>query len=226
MDEERLQMMNAVTSPTKLQNKFNKDDLVKYIVHLRQELEAAESLRLISKRVEFLERCHVISSQYNRRENIELVGIPESLSGKNLEDKCVEVLEEITKTKIPDWKIHACHRLKNKKTVIMRFVTRKVADLAIHKRKELKTLDKRKLGFDPETKIFLNESLCPPLRFLHFKVRKALKEEKINSFNLWKGKLTIKFMVNDTPIPVTHINDLLQYELASEDDINEFFKYF
>ena len=85
--------------------------------------------------------------------------------------------------------IHAWHRLKNKKNVIIRFVNRKDADMVLYNRKNLKTLDKGK--FKLKDNIYLNENLCRPMQFLEYKARCAYREKKIKSYNLWKGKLSI-----------------------------------
>ena len=58
--------------------------------------------------------------------------------------------------------------------------------------KKSRNLDKAKHGLSEDANVFINESLCKPMNFLHYKVRLALKEEKIVSFKIWKGKLPIK----------------------------------
>ena len=89
-----------------------------------------------------LERSHLLSLQYNRRESLEIDRIPENICDKDLETKALNILTEIGVTKIQHWQVHACHRLKNKKTTIIRFVTRKFADEALHMRKKLKSINK------------------------------------------------------------------------------------
>ena len=83
--------------------------------------------------------------QYNRRESIEISG-SDKVSYGNLEQTTVSILEDIGVVKIESWQVQACHRLKNPKTVIIIFVSRKHAALAIHSRKKLKELDTRKHG--------------------------------------------------------------------------------
>ena len=62
------------------------------------------------------------------------------------------------------------------------------------------------------------------MQFLFFKVRQASKSVGRNelSYNLWKGKLTIKLKEKDYAI--SHINDLIVLGLAEEDDRLLFFK--
>ena len=85
-------------TPTKLEllnnsdanklKKNNKDDLCSYIMHLKEKVEELASYQLISKRVELLERSHIQSLQYDRRESLELQGIPEKIKDDDLESCC------------------------------------------------------------------------------------------------------------------------------------------
>ena len=66
---------------------------------------------------------------YTRRENIEIVGIPESVKQNDLESTVVNILEEIG-VKVSSYNIASCHRLKLSKgekcrNVIVRFINRK-----------------------------------------------------------------------------------------------------
>ena len=88
------------------------------------------------------DQSNIRSLQYNCRGNIGQYGIPESVPDNQLEAKCVEILREIGCKDVTPEGIHACHRLKNKKNVIIRFVNRKDVDMALHG-KNLKTLDKK-----------------------------------------------------------------------------------
>ena len=110
----KLDAMIKTVEVAKLQ-KFNKEDLTNYVNHLRDKVDELQSYQLIAKRVEMLERSHILSLQYNRRESLEIYGIPENICDKDLESKALNILTEIGVTKIQHWQVHACHRLKNKK---------------------------------------------------------------------------------------------------------------
>ena len=129
---------------------------------MRGRVEELESYRAIAKRVEMLERSHFKHLQYNRRESIEIAGIPESVSDKELENKSLLILNIIGVDKVEPWQVHACHRLKNKKNTIIRFVSRKIADSALYKRGNLKKIDKTLIGLPADTQLYINENLCPP----------------------------------------------------------------
>ena len=94
--------------------------------------------------------------------------------------------------------------------------------MALHNRKKLADIDRNKFGLSAASKgIYINESLCRPMQFLSYKVRQAFKAKRITSFNLWKGKLTIK--MNDQTILISHIEDLIELDLAAEEDRLSFF---
>ena len=164
--------------------------------------------------------------QYNRRESIEIAGIPETVTDECLEETTLGILEAIGVPKIEPYQVHACHRLKKRNNTIIKFTSRKFADAALHYRSKLKNIRKTSFGFAEGTKLFINESLCRPYQFLNYKVRQAAKVKKIFSYNLWKGKLTIKINETDRPIIISHINDLIEYELAAQSDIDLFYKNF
>ena len=103
---------------------FSKKDFCNYIVGLRNKLDELESYRLISKRVELLERNLISHMQYNRRESIEISGL-DKFNNNDLEKTTVGILEDIGVGKIESWQVQACHRLKNPKNVIIKFVSRK-----------------------------------------------------------------------------------------------------
>ena len=139
-------------SPTKLQEmstsdmaklkKENKDQLIGYIQALRGKVEELESYQLIAQRVQLLERSHVKSLQYNRRESIEIHGVPQSIQNDKLENYCLDVLKDIGCGEVNQKAVHACHRMRNKENTIIRFLNRKHADLALHHRKKLKDIDR------------------------------------------------------------------------------------
>ena len=205
------EMNNADISALK---KSNKDDLLGYISLLRGKIEELHSYKLISERVNLLERSHLRSLQYNRRESIEICGLPEAVEDDQLEEKCLDLLGEIGCGKIKKSSVHACHRLRNRDKTIIRFVNRKHADLALHNKNKLKNIDKEKHGLSGA--VYINESLCKPMQFLAYKVRTALRQKKIASYNLWKGKLSVK--IENRDYHISHIDDLIDLNLAEDED--------
>ena len=54
------------------------------------------------------------------------------------------------------------------------------------------------------------------MQFLMYKVRCAMRGGKIQGFNFWKGKLSVK--LNNKDFHVSHIDDLISLNLAVEED--------
>ena len=208
-------MLSADSSQLK---KSNKDDLCTLIVFLRGKVEELESYQLVSKRVQLLEKTLVSSMQYSRRESIEIHGLPETIKDEELEGKCLGVLEDIGCGKIDSSQVHACHRLKNKNNTIIRFVNRKFADKALHNKSKLKNINREKYGVANDKNIYINENLCRPMQYLAYKVRQALRDRKIVSYNIWKGKLSVKLVLNGRDIVISHVQDLIDIHLACEED--------
>ena len=63
---------------------------------------------------EELEKQLNIFQQYNRRENIELSGVPENILQKDLERFVISILRRIGVHNLSSYEIVACHRLKRK----------------------------------------------------------------------------------------------------------------
>ena len=61
---------------------------------------------------------------YSRRDTTEFIGIPSTIRNHDLEDKMRNVCGEIG-VNINESDIHACHRLKEKDRIIVKFVNRK-----------------------------------------------------------------------------------------------------
>ena len=120
-------------------------------------------------------------SQYTRRENIEISGIPANIIQKDLEKTVIDLLKSIG-VEVSSYNIAACHRLrklKNQKTasVIVRFINRQHALLALKNRKYLADSPfKETFG----NNMFINENLCPKHREIH-SYALSLKRENLIS---------------------------------------------
>ena len=80
--------------------------------------------RLLSERIIQLERNAVNNAQYHRRESIEVSPVPASIGDEELEDSICKALSLTGHKVIPD-DLQACHHLKRKETVILKFKFRK-----------------------------------------------------------------------------------------------------
>ena len=77
--------------------------------------------------------------QYNRRENVEIIGLPDPIKNVELEDVVINILRRIGVYHLGKWEIVGCHRLKKNpggksSNVIIRFVNRKRASQCLQNR--------------------------------------------------------------------------------------------
>ena len=140
------------------------DGLDKEIINLKEVIIKnlqIENERLRKKvddlenKIEIIESDHNALEQYGRRNNIEITGIPNSVSDQNLEKEVVDILKEINVV-VSANDIEACHRMgppknESKKTIV-RFVNRKHAKKALINRKNLRNITAQK-------NVFINENL-------------------------------------------------------------------
>ena len=121
-------------------------------------------------------------NQYGRREHIELVGIKEAISQKDIEQFVIDLLSEI-RVEVTKKDIVAVHRLgkvrrgKNR-NVIVKFVNRKDARLAYRSRYKLKKMKVQKFK-----NIFMIENLCPEHRVIFNRLYKLFKQNII--YDVW-----------------------------------------
>ena len=146
--------------------------------------------------------------QYSRRECIEFIGIPDSIPNNEIENKVGDILSKLD-ISITGTDIQACHRLKDKDRVIVKFSNRKTTMEVLRNRKKLKTVEMSSLDFPEETKIFANESLCPYYRGIWAKCRKLLNDGLIKHLWTYNGTVTIRKRENDDRIAISHDDDLV-----------------
>ena len=124
----------------------------------------------------------------------------------NLEAKVCKIFSTID-VDISSDRVEACHRLKNNCTII-KFSNRKDCIKVLENRSKLKVSDKTVRGFDQDTKIYVNESLCPAYRFLLWKVRQLIAGKKVYSYWTFNGIIKIKLSDASKIHAIIHIADL------------------
>lgn len=193
-------LLNTVSSLL-IENKNLKDRLEKLE---RKANPSQKRLDVYYERLISLETEQAQLNQYGRRNNVELTGIPESISNENLESKVIEILREIDVKVMPS-EIEACHRLgklhrnaKGPRRTIIRFVNRKACDKIMANKKHLSGIDKKKLRLGPN-KVYANYSLCPAYRHLWWNCKKLHAAGHIHSF--WVSGGTVKLTVQSESLP-------------------------
>ena len=131
--------------------------------------------------------------QYSRRDSIEIAGNPEEV-GDDVEQAVINLLRNID-VEVEKDDIQACHWLKKKGRIICKFVNRKSAEGAKRNGRKLKDIDKNKLTFNARGKLYINESLCPAFRKIHWKSKKLYKGKYVDSF--WTHNGTVKIKIGE-----------------------------
>ena len=189
-----------------LNNRF--DDFIKKYDELNSELLISKSCHsLLLKQITNLERNALNNAQSVRRENIEVNPIPQSIPNTDLENKVCQALSLTGTTVTPD-DLQACHRMKNKEKVIVKFKDRKQRNKVIFSRKELKSKGEqlRDLQFGPS--LFINDSVCFENQPLFYKCCQLKNVVKLFSFWFFNNTLNVKRTENGPITKIFHISDL------------------
>ena len=172
------------------------------------------------KDLETTKRATFANDQYQRRNNVEFSGIPESIVGDNLEEVCIDLINNIcsepgvpsdTESLIGKFDIEACHRIHSKdknnvKNTIIRFINRTVCEDILSNKKKIKEVKMDILGSEVNN-IYVNENLCSYYKDLSAKCRRLKKRKKITDTWIKNGIVRIK-LLNDNIKIITHQSDL------------------
>ena len=154
-----------------------------------------------------MERRCAESEKYSRRECLEFSGIPHNVKHEDLENKVRHILSKIDVV-IPPENIEACHRIGKKGTMIVKFSRRKDVSAIFSSKSKLKQADPNALGIPNDTKIYINESLCPENRKLWYYCKRLWNKKMIASFFTSNGKVKIKVNNLGNVTNISQITDL------------------
>ena len=152
--------------------------------------------------------------QYGRRPNIEIVGITESISDKQLEITVIKILNKIGTSNVQHYDIVGCHRLRSKdrfgnRNTIVRFVNRKIAYSSLRNKKLVYKC--RDMGF---SNLSIVENLCPTNKSIFEMMNKLKSEGRLS--NVWSYNGTIHFKY-------TNNSDEMAKKVLNKKDISIFF---
>ena len=207
---------SSITFDTDNLNSFKKPELINLIKELVKEKDILKSqINIpsdIEERVVELERSHALYLQYNRRNSVEISGIPEEIEQKDLESHVINVFKEakvkVHGKELDNFDMEACHRIGKKNVVIARFVNRKFAREALYSGKNLKGT--KLYGNQP---IYINDSFCEPFKYIGFIVRKLKKRSLIEGYKIKNGVFHIKTDKMMNYVQITHKSDFVKYNL-------------
>ena len=150
---------------------------------------------LLLERITYLERNNLNNTQYNRRETLEINPVPSYIADDVLEQSVCHALS-LTGTSVEPDDLQACHRMRKKDRVIIKFKCRKQKHRVLLNRKTLqnKSLDLTQLKFSG--KLFVNESMCHEICQLACKFRQLKSARKIHSTWFYNSTLHIKLLKN------------------------------
>ena len=206
----------------------NKDELVRMIQSLRSQVDTltTEKKTLVDENTELKKVFDVISLQnerilklekdfhrnlqYQRRDTVEISGIPKAVDVKDLEAEVIKVYEA-AKVKVHGQSlrpsdIQACHRIgKKKETTIVKFVSRKFAFEGLVNGRNLK--DNNVYGNG--CKLYINTSFCDAYRHLNFLIRGIKGKKLINHYKVRKGTNMIQIKEGEDYYEIEHVDDLV-----------------
>ena len=204
--EDLLKFSDITDKLNGLNNRF--EDFIKKYDELHSVLLISRNCNsLLIKRITNLEHNTLNNAQYVRRETIEINPIPQLIPNTDLENKVCLPLSLTGTTVTPD-DLQACHRMKNKEKVIVKFKDRKQRNKVIFTRKELKSKGEqlRELQFGPS--LFINDSMCFENQSLFYKCRQLKNVGKLFSFWFFNNTLNVKLIENGPITKIFHISDV------------------
>ena len=159
----------------------NVDRLVTANEKLNSDLLIARNVNQnLQNRIINLEKQQSKSEQYNRRNNVEISGISNEVSDRNLEQTVIGICKD-SGIEVNPLDIEGCHRLplgrnatNTTKRVIVKFVNRKHSEAMLQRKKDI----------NQKSKVFVSHSLCPYYRFLWGKCKELQRKGRINQFFL------------------------------------------
>ena len=170
-------------------------------------------IRRLEDRIVNVERTINLNQQNSRKNNLEFNGIPEDINQDDLKTTVVKIINALEIPCVDD-DIEACHRLSSKlvpKPTIIR-AKRNLIEKIVFNRKKLENVAAT-AELPPETRLFVNNNLCPHMKDLAFNCRILKKKEVIA--DTWSFNGILKIKMNDGEIiRISHEVDL--YNLFSE----------
>ena len=174
---------------------------------------------LLLERITQLERNNLNNTQYNRRETLEINPVPSDIADDVLEQSVCQALS-LTGISVEPDDLQACHHMRKKDRVIIKFKCRKQKHRVLLNCKTLqnKSLDLTQLKFSG--KLFVNESMCHENHQLAYKCRQLKSARKIHSTWFYNSTLHIKLVENGPIHKIFHPTDI--EKVLGVDNLDEY----
>ena len=175
---------------------------------LNENKNLRNKMRTLQSRMIDLERSVTSTQQNSRKNNLELDGIPDSISQELLIPTVSKIFNNLG-VKCEESDIEVAHRLPTKKRpqpVIIRS-KRNILGEVVKKRKNLSQAVNG--IFPPNTKIYANDNLSPYMRTLAYNCRLLKNAEEISDCWTSNGVLKVKTLSDDV-IKIGHEVDVFK----------------
>ena len=206
---------------------LNKDGLIGIALNLQSKMQSSnakvlEELKLLNDKLEIdvaitrnansllssrltdTERQCWANAQYSRRETLEIVGLPKSSSNDEAETKVFQIFRSLD-CNVNKKDLDACHWLKDKERVIVKFCRRKDCEKVLNAKNDLRNLDTTNLDLPKGSKIFFNQSLCSHYRLLWSTSKKLHDKSSIFGWYISNGPIKTKLKENSRPLNISHM---------------------
>ena len=208
------------TKLSNLEEKFN--EFVSKYDKVNSKLQQCKKFNShLLTRVIQLERNAVASSQYGRRETIELNPVPADITDAALEENVCKALSLTGVTVVPN-DLHACHRMKRSDRVIVKFKCRKQKNSIMYKRKNLGNKSQELCNLKFSGRLFVSESTSYENQQLAYKCRQLIGARKIHSTWFFKNFVNLKVTEDGKIHKIFHVTDI--EDLLEIDNLEEEYK--
>ena len=176
-------MAESLTNKTKNQLIEIVKNLQTVTKQLQSENAALKVLQKIVKqnndRLEQLERQQNLNIQYQRRDTIEITGIPSSIKQEELEEEVIKILDAGRWTSIRYRRAIGLVKKELQSANLLIGNTRKKACIVEKKLKDVEI-------YGENSRIYINNSFCDEFKYLNFLIRKA-KGKEIVKWRIKRG---------------------------------------
>ena len=170
-------------------------------------------IKKLKTQIESLEKELYQFQQYNRRESVEISGIPDNIEQNKLETTIINILRRVGVWNLESYEIAACHRLRRKlgnehtQRVIVRFTNRKRVFQCLQARKYLRD------NIYEHPKMYIHDSLCQKYKDLFEECLKLKENGDLKKIWTYNGIINIKLTENyyERAKKVFHISDIHRY---------------
>ena len=204
--EELITVDDISSKLSDLSNRF--DDFLRRFEVVSSDLAIARNCnKLLTERVVQLERNAVTNAQYHRRESVEVIPFPPSINDEELEVNICKAFS-LTGHEVKPSDLQACHHLKKKESVIIKFKCRKLKRSVLVNTKNLRNRseDLHQLRFSG--KLFISESMCHENYQLVYKCGQLKNAGKIHSTWFGNNAVNVKLSERNNPVKIFPIIDI------------------